>query len=152
MNLIPYLSKVNILILEVVRKMMEILPTWLWGALSSKVRKSLRVSAQYPQFTAFSRIVVRETCAFPRWGGELGKRLVHFIMAGHGGRYCEKSAGKWQLALAQGPELKSPSASRQISSAYWYLNIKWKDERPQNRYEDHVAQVHARCQLTAKGR
>ena len=67
---------------------------------------------------AFSRIAVRETCAFPRWGGELGKRLVHFIMAGHGGRYCEKSAGKWQLALAQGPELKSPSASRQISSAY----------------------------------
>ena len=60
--------------------MMEILPT-------SKVRKNLTCFRAVSAIPAFSRIVVRETCAFARYGGELGHSLVHFNMAEHSDRW-----------------------------------------------------------------
>ena len=78
--------------------------------------KAWRVSSQYLEFPAFSRIVVRETCAFHRCGGELGIGLRTPTWRDIA-KDIDRTARKWQLTLAQGPELEDYSASQQLSFA-----------------------------------
>lgn len=82
-------------------------------------------------------------CNFPRFRALLFvKRARSIVRNGwiqYGGTWPSKlavdvvvTAGKLWFASAQGSELNSPSASLQLSIAQWCLEIRWKEERPQN--------------------
>ena len=122
--------------------MMEILPT-------SKVRKTLRVSAQYLQFPAFSCVDVYETCAFPRQGGGLGKTGSLQHGGTWRGRNCENcremTACFGTRSGTEGPFSFSETLHRLI----FRYNMEGR-EFALHRDEDHVSQVHAKCQLVSK--
>ena len=123
--------------------MMEILPT-------SKVRKTLRVSAQYLQFPAFSCVDVYETCAFPRQGGGLGKTGS----LQHGGTWRGRNCENCREMTACFSTRSGTEGPFSFSETFHCLVIfRYKMEGREfalHRDEDHVSQVHAKCQLVSK--
>ena len=95
-------------------KIMEILPTW---KDSEKLYVFPRSICNFLRFRVLSfikraRFLAREESWAKDWFTPTWRN-----MAEHGGIYIVRTAGKWQLALAQGPEIKGHSASQQLSFA-----------------------------------
>ena len=120
------------------------------GAPSPEFWKAWRVSSQYLEFPAFSRIVVRETCAFHRCGGELGMRLRTPTWRDIA-KDCE-NCREMTAYFGTRPEIKglvSFSATFFCSVIFRYK--KEGREAEKHRDEDHsVSLVQARCQIDSK--
>lgn len=143
LNPLPCLSRVSSRVLRNVMKILDDLHDS-----SSKVRENLRVSALYLQFPAFSCIVVCETCAFTRqeWLNPIWWDMAVEI----GGRCCG-NCGEIMVCFSTRLGTEQPLSF----SATFYRSVMFRikmegREAAKHRNEDHVSQVHARCQLVSK--